>query len=104
MLLVLTLLKHKKLSTNAFTYSTLELGFFVRPYFVRVNEPNFFGESLVLLFGEPGYLFWIVISTATITKSLVDSYLAVDLVSEDLNCFSTQLVRSDIDELTEELF
>ena len=29
------------------------------------------------------------ISTATITKSLVDSYLAFGLVSENLNCFST---------------
>ena len=44
------------------------------------------------------------ISTATITKSLVDSYLAVGLVSENLSCFSTYLVRNDIDELTDELF
>ena len=58
----------------------------------------------MLLFGESGYFFCLVISTATITKSLVDSDLALGLVSDNLDCFSTQLVRNDIDELVDECF
>ena len=49
-------------------------------------------------------IFSLVISTATITKSLVDSDLALGLVSDNLDCFSTQLVRNDIDELVDECF
>ena len=58
----------------------------------------------MLLFGESVYLFCLVISTATITKSLVDSDLALGLVSDNLDCFSTQLVRNDIDEPVDECF
>lgn len=58
----------------------------------------------MLLFGESGYFFCLVISTATITKSLVDSVFTIGLVSDNLDCFSTQLVRNDIDELIDECF